>query len=373
MEAPIAIVGYVCETVQFGISQNLQGIKKWLEIQKKNFKVFDVSQVCKKGTKWWGKRKNVVFEEKTTFDFRTVIFCVPLDLFPSIYVDLYPEYKENVQKVILFAPWELESCCLNVNRAYSYVQKTYLCKIHFEVWVPSTFSSIVWKKLDAGALCCVKPIFPSDMEHLFSFSLPLVSKKNFSVGFCFDFFSDVSRKNCFGALDAFTASGCPGIFFLKTCNFCQQTLSCQENFYKRLQTYDSKKIVWVNDDWNRDVFVDWLRNLTVFLSLHRSEGFGFSLLESMALGIPCIATNYGGNTDFMTESNSFLVPFEKIATKISDSRYYSLIGDNAWWANPDVHAAATYLRRLYENDFLRTEMGLRGRLSVQTWYRSLCK
>ncbi len=47
-----------------------------------------------------------------------------------------------------------------------------------------------------------------------------------------------------------------------------------------------------------------------YVSLHRSEGFGFTMAEAMALGKPVIATAYGGNLDFMTDENSYLVPYK---------------------------------------------------------------
>ena len=39
----------------------------------------------------------------------------------------------------------------------------------------------------------------------------------------------------------------------------------------------------------------------------RGEGWGLPLQEAMAMGLPTIGTNWGGNTDFMNESNSFLI------------------------------------------------------------------
>ena len=36
-----------------------------------------------------------------------------------------------------------------------------------------------------------------------------------------------------------------------------------------------------------------------FVSLHRSEGYGFGIAEAMVLGKPVIATAYSGNMDFM--------------------------------------------------------------------------
>ena len=45
-----------------------------------------------------------------------------------------------------------------------------------------------------------------------------------------------------------------------------------------------------------------------YVSLHRSEGFGLTIAEAMALGKPAIATAYSGNLEFMTAENSYLCP-----------------------------------------------------------------
>ena len=49
-----------------------------------------------------------------------------------------------------------------------------------------------------------------------------------------------------------------------------------------------------------------------YVSLHRSEGFGLTLAEAMALGKPVIATGYSANLDFMNVSNSLLVRYELV-------------------------------------------------------------
>ena len=46
-----------------------------------------------------------------------------------------------------------------------------------------------------------------------------------------------------------------------------------------------------------------------YVSLHRSEGFGQTLAETMAIGKPVIATGYSGNLGFMTPDNSYLVDY----------------------------------------------------------------
>ena len=45
-----------------------------------------------------------------------------------------------------------------------------------------------------------------------------------------------------------------------------------------------------------------------FVSLHRSEGFGFGLAEAMLLGKPAIGTDYSGNADFLTATPAIPCP-----------------------------------------------------------------
>lgn len=47
-----------------------------------------------------------------------------------------------------------------------------------------------------------------------------------------------------------------------------------------------------------------------FLFPTRGEGFGLTLAEAMRTGLPCIATNYSGVTDFFDQTVGFPLPYE---------------------------------------------------------------
>ena len=100
----------------------------------------------------------------------------------------------------------------------------------------------------------------------------------------------------------------------------------------------------------------------VYVSLHRSEGFGLSMAEAMLMGKPVVATNYSGNLDFMNSQNSLLV----------DSLGLIEVGDDAQsnypregrWADPDLEQAAAHFRWIAENPDAAMAMGKRAQLEL---------
>jgi glycosyltransferase involved in cell wall biosynthesis len=82
-----------------------------------------------------------------------------------------------------------------------------------------------------------------------------------------------------------------------------------------------------------------------YLSPHRAEGFGLSLLEAMSLGKPVVATNYSGNVDFMTASNSYPVDYRLVAL----TRDYGPYMRGAEWADPDLDHMGALIRHVVEH------------------------
>jgi glycosyltransferase involved in cell wall biosynthesis len=80
-----------------------------------------------------------------------------------------------------------------------------------------------------------------------------------------------------------------------------------------------------------------------YVSLHRAEGFGLTMAEAMLLGKPVIATRYGGNLDFMSDRDSWLVDYRMTPIGPGQAPYPA----EGEWANPDVDQAARYMREIY--------------------------
>jgi SAM-dependent methyltransferase len=95
-----------------------------------------------------------------------------------------------------------------------------------------------------------------------------------------------------------------------------------------------------------------------YVSLHRAEGFGLGLAETMGLGKPVIATGYSGNVDYMDDETAWLVPYTLREVGPRAAPY----PPGAHWAEPDLDAAARAMREVVEHP---EEGQLRGRRAAE--------
>lgn len=95
----------------------------------------------------------------------------------------------------------------------------------------------------------------------------------------------------------------------------------------------------------------------VFLSLHRSEGFGFGPAESMACEKIVISTDYGGTRDFVTAQTGFPVNYRLIPVEEGQYPHYQ----HQLWADPSIEQAASFLKQVYEDFDTAAAKGVLGR------------
>jgi hypothetical protein len=86
----------------------------------------------------------------------------------------------------------------------------------------------------------------------------------------------------------------------------------------------------------------------------------------MLLCKPVIATNYSGNTDFTRSDNSCLVDYKLIEVKRDEYPH----SKGQVWADPNLDQAASYMRRLVEDDTYRNTIAEAGRLYIRTNHNS---
>jgi len=84
-----------------------------------------------------------------------------------------------------------------------------------------------------------------------------------------------------------------------------------------------------------------------FVLPSRSECFCLPALEAMACKVPVIITGYGGQTDFATKSNSFLISYKMIDAP--RAMQYWHFDPRGKIAEPDVQHLRTLMRHVYNN------------------------
>lgn len=235
-----------------------------------------------------------------------------------------------------------------------------------DLWVPSSF---VANSIERS--CSFSPkIIPHPVTKHLSGDFGIKDKFNlndcFNVVFTFDLNSYSSRKNPMGAINAYVLA-CANKEFKSNSSLIIK-MSGHFNKMETLAKFDelrekNKINAVIIDEVLTENEMHGLRNITnVFLSLHRSEGFGLNLIENMNAGNLVIATNYSGNKDFMNESNSLLVDFK--LTPVKESEYPD--GNGQFWAEPSIHDAAEKLLWSYQNSSKMDELSKKSREYVQS-------
>ena len=181
----------------------------------------------------------------------------------------------------------------------------------------------------------------------------------------FDFWSTTERKNPNGVIDAFWMAFPPGSnslppveLWIKTSSAEQFPAACHHLMAK---TADDRRIQWQHQLLGSDDLDELLLSADVLVSLHRSEGFGLVLADAMAIGLPVLATAYSGNLEFMPQGSAALIPWHLISIDRTAGDYRQ-----GWqWADPDLNAAAKWMRDLASDQQVVANLAARGATAVR--------
>ena len=223
-----------------------------------------------------------------------------------------------------------------------------------EIWAPSEFVAAAFENSYAPVKVVPHLIEEPD-ERLGSMrNLLGVDEHSFVVGAACDLRSSLDRKNLLGAVSIFqkashVANIHADLVIKVTAADADATMMAE---LEAIATHDPR-IVIVRENLS-DAEMQQLRaSWDLFLSPHRSEGFGMLIAETMRAGKPVLATGWSGNLQFMRGQDAMLIDY-KLVPVTDRSRVYN---SKQLWAEPDEADAVKKLARFMKDRQHFNEMG----------------
>ncbi|HEX2831481.1 MAG TPA: glycosyltransferase [Thermoanaerobaculia bacterium] len=284
-----------------------------------------------------------------TFD--TNLICVNADQVPLFFESMGTQLLPGARNIGLWA-WEVEDLPAAMAGNERYLD---------EVWGISEFTAAtlaraLTRPVRAFPLPVVVPqVKPRTRAEL---GMP----DGFLFLFCFDFDSVFRRKNPLAAITAFQQAFRDRndvVLYIKTTNAERHAA---ESEALRAAARGRANIVIRDAYVTSDEYFSMLDACDCYVSLHRSEGFGLTVAEAMALGKPVISTAYSSTLEFANDSNSFPVR-TRIVEVGNDAPPYP---PHSRWAEPDVAHAAEQMVRVYADRGEAAAMGERARADIET-------
>jgi glycosyltransferase involved in cell wall biosynthesis len=284
------------------------------------------------------------------------IVHVNMDTIYSFFKEKTAAFFENKYNIGYWA-WEMEEF------PEEYVE---YFKYYDEIWTCSRYC------LDSMSLKSNIPVV--NIPHAIDIDEKEINK-NFETGlssadynflFVFDYNSLIERKNTLALIDAYEkAFGKDNEkvkLVLKTSIPGGHLSRARKKVIARID--NNKSIIYKEEMLRRNDLLALMNFADCYISLHRSEGFGLTMAEAMALGKPVIATGYSGNLDFMNVNNSFLVKYRMIKHDYD----LSVLPKNNYWSEPDTDHAAELMRFVFENQKYAAQIGNRAKEDINTYF-----
>jgi glycosyltransferase involved in cell wall biosynthesis len=279
------------------------------------------------------------------------LLCANADMVPAVATQLGEEFFAG-RYTIGFWAWEVSAFPEAFLPAFSQID---------EVWVGSRHVR------DAVAAIATVPVITIPQPVALAPDAdrappPPDLPSGFRFLFAFDYLSVFERKNPLATIAAFTRAFAPGsdaTLIIKTINDDCDTMAHER---VRAAVAAHPDIHLIEQRLTRPDRDGLLNAADCYVSLHRAEGFGYTLAESMWLGKPVIATGYSGNLDFMTPANSYLVNHHLVPIGPGNPPYPA----DGQWAEPDIEHAAALMREVYERRDEARDRGKRAAAEVRS-------
>jgi glycosyltransferase involved in cell wall biosynthesis len=248
--------------------------------------------------------------------------------------------------------WELPEFPEEWASAFGYVD---------EIWTPSAFTR------DAVAACSPVPVrvvphsmdMEADMNSVPDRAEFGLDPEAFVFLFLFDFHSFLERKNPLGLMRAYkNAFG--NRHDVQLLIKSSHSREHQEELLRFQDEAKDANVRILDGVLSREAKQRLIQAADCYISLHRSEGFGLTMAEAMMCGKPVIGTGYSGNVDFMSDEDSFLVPYRLVTIDRTHGPYKA----GYHWGDPDLDSAVDLMRYVEGNREIAALKGVKARANI---------
>ena len=284
--------------------------------------------------------------------FPVTLLCVNADQTRTV-LGNHPEVAHHRYVIGLWA-WELEDFPQWQHEAFDHVD---------EVWTVSEFCRAA---IAAHATVPVRtiPVPVREVPRARAQAGPVEGVVRFL--FVFDFNSVAERKNPWGLVEAFRrafpdqqdGAGPEVRLTIKAINAERHPHAAER---LRLAVAADGRVELLERYLSADELDRLYAAADCYVSLHRSEGFGLTVAEAMARGLPTIVTGYSGTTEFTTGETGWSVGYDLVPVGAGCFPYHP----EAEWASPDLDEAARAMRAVAEDPVAARRRGAVARAHVQ--------
>lgn len=287
-------------------------------------------------------------DEKLPYDVNLI--HINADQVPVFLEQHGKDHMHNNQNIGFWA-WELSQFPKRWHDNFAYFD---------EIWTPSTFTTQAIAEFSPIPVITVPhPITISEADPHMREALGIPQDQTVFL-FIFDYMSIFQRKNPIAVIEAFCRAfqDNENVTLIIKAAHPEADIPASKRMEHYVKSHPSIRLI--QDRYSMAQIHGLIHACSAYVSLHRSEGFGLTIAEAMAMGKPVIATDYSGNTDYMNTNNSFPVRYTliEIAEKCGPYEPGNV------WAQPEIGHAAELMRYVYEHPDHATLIGKRAAQDV---------
>jgi len=314
------LIGYA--TSPLGLGEDLRSFAAMLDYLNIPFSVIDLPTESQKQVK-------VSWKNLSENDFDTSIFFMSAGTCLRL-AELHPTLFSQPKMKLGYFLWELPDFPNKLRKALDLVD---------HIWCPTKFvQEAFFNKAKKLTLSIPLPVIkhkPSKDDFRAILDIP---SDAFVSLFIFDIHSTLNRKNPQATIAAYlrASEGDDDHYLILKIN---RSAGMLQNRHTWLPTHP--RVKYITETLTPNQLAALYSSANCYLSLHRSEGFGRTLVEALQHGLTVVSSHFSGPADFLHEGNSLAVQWQKKTVQKGD--YPDC--DKSWWGDPLIEDAVLQLQK----------------------------